>query len=224
MWDQLLVWLRDVPPGLMYGVLGVGAAVENIIPPIPADTFVLLGAFWAARGSASEVVVFFVTWTSNVVSALAVYTVAYRYGDSLFQTRFGRYLLNPKQVGTVRRFYRRWGSAAIFYTRFLPGLRAVTPVFAGLIRQRPVSVAFPLMMASAIWYGALIWVGAFAGRNVDHLMRLQTRINWTLAGIAGVIFVLVAWWWVRSRASHVADTGPESELGQHRDDSERPDG
>lgn len=221
MLDQLLVWLRDVPPLLMYAVLGIGAAVENIVPPIPADTFVLLGAFWAARGSASEGVVFLVTWTSNVLAALAVYAAAYRYGDSFFRTRLGRYLLDPKQIEIVRRFYRRWGVAAIFYTRFLPGLRAVTPVFAGLIRQPPLSVAFPLILASAIWYGALVWVGAFAGRNVDHLLALQTRLNWTLAGIAAVIFGLLAWWWLRSRARHVGDDGPESGTEHQRDDSER---
>ena len=222
MWDQLLVWLRDVPPFLMYAVLGVGAAVENIVPPIPADTFVLLGGFLAARGSAVVGVVFLVTWTSNVLSALTVYTVAYRYGDSFFQARLGRYLLNPKQVGIVQRFYLRWGAAAIFYTRFLPGLRAIAPVFAGLTRQRPRSVVFPLLLASAIWYGALIWIGAFAGRNLDQLLRTLTRINWTLAGIAGVIVALVAWWWLRSRRSPVANTEQGPGPGPDGDESERP--
>lgn len=204
--DAILVWLRDVPPPLMYAVLGVGAAVENVVPLIPADTFVLLGGFLAARGSASEGVVFLVTWTSNVLSALAVYTAAYLYGESFFQTRLGRYLLDPKQVRIVRRFYRRWGAAAVFYTRFLPGLRAVTPVFAGLIHQRPLSVAFPLLLASGIWYGGLVWVGAFAGRNVEQLLTMQSHLNWTLTGIAGVIFALLAWWWSRSRRRHLRDS------------------
>ena len=218
--DQLLVWLRDASPYLMYIALGVGAAVENIVPLVPADTFVLLGGFLAARGAASEGAVFLVTWTSNVISALAVYTAAYRYGDSFFQTRLGRYLLDPTQVGIVRRFFRRWGAPAIFYIRFLPGLRAIAPVFAGLIRQRPLSVVFPLLLASAIWYGALVWVGAFTGRNIDHLIRMQTRLNWTLTGIAGVMVVLLAWWWLRSRRSRAADVDPGSEPERRRDESE----
>ena len=218
--DGLLVWLGDVPPFLMYAVLAAGAAVENVVPLIPADTFVLLGGFFAARGSASEGVVFLVTWTSNVLSALAVYAAAYLHGESFFETRLGRYLLDPKQIGIVRRFYRRWGAAAIFYTRFLPGLRAVTPVFAGLIRQRPISVAFPLLLASGIWYGALVWVGAFAGRNVDQLLRVQDRLNWALASVAGVIVVLLAWWWVRSRRRHLKDGGPGSGPGPHREEPE----
>ncbi len=218
--DGLLVWLRDVPPVVMYAVLGAGAAVENVVPLIPADTFVLLGGFWAARGSANEGVVFLVTWASNVLSALTVYAAAYFYGESFFRTRLGRYLLDPKQEKMVRRFYRRWGAAAIFYTRFLPGLRAVTPIFAGLIRQRPVSVAFPLLLASGVWYGALVWVGAFAGRNIDQLLRMQTRLNSTLAGVAGVIIVLLAWWWLRSRRSHLKDSDPGAGPGQHRAESE----
>ena len=220
MLDQLLAWIRDASPYLLYAALGVGAAVENIIPPIPADTFVLLGGFLAARGLASEQLVFLVTWTSNVLSALVVYTAGYRYGDSFFQSRLGRYLLDPKQVEIVRKFYERWGVVAVFYTRFLPGLRAVTPVFAGLIRQRPLSVAVPLLMASAIWYGALIWIGAFAGRNIDQLLRIQSRLNWTLTGITGVIFVLLGWWWVRSRRRHRADIDAHSGPDQHRDESE----
>ena len=215
MLDQLLDRLPDVSPLLMYVMLGAGAAVENIVPPIPADTFILFGGFLAARGSASEGVVLLVTWTSNVLSALAVYTAAYRYGDSFFQTRLGRSLLNRKQVGTVRGFYRRWGVAAVFYTRFLPGLRAVVPVFAGLTRQSPLSVALPLMLASAIWYGALVWVGAFAGRNLEHLLQMQSRLNWTLTVIAVAIFGLVAWWWVRSRGQRDS----ESDAGQDRDQS-----
>ncbi len=218
--DGLFVWLGDVPPLLMYAVLGVGAAVENVVPLIPADTFVLLGGFLAARGSASEGVVFLVTWTSNVLSALAVYAAAYFYGESFFKTRLGHYLLDPKQVGIVRRFYRRWGAAAIFYTRFLPGLRAVTPVFAGVIRQRPISVVLPLVLASGIWYGGLVWVGAFAGRNVDQLLRMQDRLNWALAGVAGVIVVLLAWWWLRSRRRHLKDGSPESGPEQHREEPE----
>jgi len=220
--DQLLVWLQDVSPYLLYTALGVGAALENIVPLIPADTFVLLGGFFAARGLASAEVVFLVTWAANVLSALVVYTLAYRYGDAFFQTRIGHYVLDPKQVEVVRRFYGRWGVPAIFYTRFLPGLRAVAPVFAGLVRLRPVTVAVPLVFASGIWYGALVWIGAFAGRNIDQLLGIQDRLNWTLTGLAGVIIVLLAWWWLRSRGRHKADVGSEPRPGQHQDDQERP--
>jgi membrane protein DedA with SNARE-associated domain len=83
-------------------------------------------------------------------------------------------------------------------------------------------VAVPLVVASAIWYGALVWVGAFAGRNIDQLLAMQTRLNWTLTGIAGVIIVLVAWWWIRSRRRYMVDRGSVPELKHDFDDSDSP--
>ena len=205
--DPILAFLSSAPPLLIYVVLGIGAAVENIIPPIPADTFILIGGFLAARGYASESTVFLVTWSANVSSALAVFAAGYRYGDTFFQTRLGRYLLAPQQ--TVRRFYRRWGSAAIFYTRFLPGLRAVVPVFAGLTHQKPWLVATLLLVASAIWYGGLTWAGVLAGRNLDRILVLQSRVNTLLAGIAVLVSLLVAWWWIRSRRASMKGRSPD---------------
>ncbi len=197
--DQILGFLSESSPSIIYVLLGVGAAIENIVPPIPADTFVLLGGFLAARGQASEGAVFLVTWTSNVFSALAVYAAGYRYGSPFFRTRLGRYVLDPDQLQTVRRFYRRWGTAAIFYTRFLPGLRAVVPVFAGVSHQRPLQVAFPILTASAIWYGAIVWVGSFAGHNLERILALQSRVNLTLAVLAILLVGPIALWWFQSR-------------------------
>jgi len=197
--DPILDFLTESSPFLIYVLLGVGAAIENIIPPIPADPFVLLGGFLAARGQASVGTVFLVTWTSNVLSALAVYAAGYRYGSSFFRTRLGRYVLDPDQLQTVRRFYRRWGTSAIFYTRFLPGLRAVVPVFAGVSHQKPLLVAFPVLTASAIWYGAIVWVGAFAGHNLERILALQSRVSLTLAAIAVLLAGPIALWWFQSR-------------------------
>lgn len=207
--DQILDFLSNAPPLLIYVVLGIGAAVENIVPVIPADTFVLIGGFVAARGRASAMTVFLVTWSANVSSALAVFAAGYRYGSAFFQTRLGRYLLAPQQLETVRRFYHRWGSAALFYTRFLPGLRAVAPVFAGLTHQKPWLVATLLLVASAIWYGGLTWAGVLAGRNLDRILILQSRVNTLLAGVAVLVILLVAWWWIRSRRTSVEGRNSE---------------
>ena len=209
--DPILGFLNDSSPFLIYVVLGVGAAIENIVPPIPADTFVLLGGFLAARGQASEGAVFLVTWTSNTLSALAVYAAGYRYGASFFRTRLGRYVLDPDQLQTVRRFYRRWGTMAIFFTRFLPGLRAVVPVFAGVSHQKPLLVAVPILTASAIWYGAIVWVGGLAGHNLEWIIALQSRVNLTLAALAIVLIGPIVLWWIQSRRRRRRAANPHGE-------------
>lgn len=195
----ILDFLTGLPLALVYAVLGLGAALENVIPPIPADTFVLLGGFLSAQGDANAWLVWAVTLTFNVGSALVVYALGHRHGRSFFEKGWGRHLLNEHQLGRMRRFYERFGVFAIFFTRFLPGLRAVVPAFAGVSHQRLLPVVIPLAAASAIWYGALVWLGATAGRNLERVQGWIEDTNVVLLALAAVIVVGVAVWWVRTR-------------------------
>ncbi len=100
-------------------------------------------------------------------------------------------------------FYERWGVWAIFLTRFLPGLRAVVPVFAGVTQQTVPRVVLPILVASAIWHGALVIMGGFAGRNLDRILELLAGINLTLVIIAVVLATPAVVWWVMTRKQKV---------------------
>jgi membrane protein DedA with SNARE-associated domain len=201
--DAVLDWLAGLPPELIYLVIGLGAATENVVPPVPADTFVLLGAFLAESGRASPWLVFAVTWVSNVASAVGVYFLAHRFGSDFFGTRIGHWLLKPRQLEQIGVFYGRWGPPAIFISRFLPAFRALVPVFAGVTRTPLRRVLAPMALASALWYGALVYLGALAGRNWDAIVAFMSQASTLLLGLAALLFVLVlAWWW---RTRHPVD-------------------
>ncbi len=137
----------------MYAVLGLLAAVENVVPPVPSDAAVALGAFLSHRGVTTFAAVFLVTWVSNLVGAAGVYFVARRYGRRLFASPTGRRLLAPRSLAIIEREYLRFGIVGIFISRFLPGIRAVVPPFAGLVGL-----------------GAIRTLGA-DGARVRHLVR-----------------------------------------------------
>lgn len=171
---------------------------------MPADTFVLLGAFLASGGRASNVLVFLSTWVANVVSALIVYNLARRYGEGIFRTRLGHWLLKPRQLERIAQFYAKWGTPAILVSRFLPAFRAIVPVFAGVSGISFPRVAFPLAIASAAWYGALIAMGTLAGRNWSAITSLFDRISTVLLVVACVLLLVFGWWWWRTRHEHHA--------------------
>lgn len=197
--DTAVDLFLGLPPALLYALLGVGSALENLLPPIPADTFILLGGFLAGRGTLDPWIVFGITWGSNVLSALAIYGIGLRYGRSFFEAGAGRHVLHEGQLGRMRQFYRRWGHAAIFLTRFLPGLRAVVPAFAGVSHQPFLPVAVPLALASAIWYGLLVWIGASFGRNLSTLLGWLGDVNRVLLLLALVLAAAIGAWWYRTR-------------------------
>jgi undecaprenyl-diphosphatase len=196
---EILAFLERLPNPAVYGLLAFGAALENLVPPIPADTFVLLGGFLAGRGRLSSVTVFVLTWVANVGSALAVYWIGRVHGRVFFEEGAGRHVLRPRQLRRMRRFYRRWGTPAIFLARFLPGLRAVVPGFAGVSGHPFWPLAIPLAAASAIWYGALVVVGVKAGRNLPAVLAFLSATNLVLVLVAVACATVLVIWWRRGR-------------------------
>lgn len=195
----LLDWLLAAPPALVYLVLGFFAALENVVPPVPADVVVLFGSVLAARGGARVELVFLVVWLCNVAGAMLVYFVGRRHGSAFFEGRWGALLLKPGQIGSLSRFYLRWGFWVIFISRFLPMFRAVVPVFAGVAGVGVARAAVPIAGASALWYGALVWVGSAAGRNWEELLAsLESASRWLWLAALAVAAAVAGWWW-RSR-------------------------
>ena len=197
--NELIVWMSRVPDPLVYAVLGLGAALENVIPAIPADTFVALGGFLSEVGDLDARWVFIATWLCNVLSAMVTYRLGYLHGKPFFEHGWGKYLLKPHQMDRMGHFYDRWGTQAIFLTRFLPGIRAVVPVFAGVTHHGWLMVAVPMALASAIWYGGLVWIGVLVGENVEALAALLNRVNLVLATVAVIVAGCAMWWWWKTR-------------------------
>jgi membrane protein DedA with SNARE-associated domain len=196
---DFLSFMDQIPVGFLYVGLGIGAAVENVIPAVPADTFVALGGFLSAFGPLDSRLIFAVTWSLNVGSALVMYRVGYTHGRPFFMQGWGQRVLKNHQMDRMTRFYERWGTWAIFWTRFLPGLRAVVPIFAGITQQRFGPVAVPLAAASAIWYGTLIWLGALTGYNLEVLSALLTRTSSVLAVVTVLALLPVIYWLWRTK-------------------------
>lgn len=197
--DQLIAWMERLPGPLVYLVIGAFAGLENIFPPVPADVIALTGGFLAGRGTISPIGAFLAVWGSNVATALLVYWVGRHYGASFFSGRIGRMLLQPHQMERLSALYAKHGALVIFFSRFLPGFRAVVPIFAGTSGMGWLRTAVPIGLASGLWYGIVVYLGATAGQNWEQI-RAGVEASGRWLGIAAVIlFAGVAWWWWRSR-------------------------
>jgi len=200
--NEMLTWIDGLPSALVYLALSLGAALENIVPAVPADTFVALGGLLASVGRLDWRWILALTWSANVGSALVTYRLGYTHGRPFFEHGWGVRVLNARQMERMAAFYDRWGIWAILVTRFLPGLRSVVPVFAGVTHQPFLFVALPIAAASLVWHAGLIWIGFTIGRNLDALSSTLGAAQTLLLSVAaGVAALIVAWWWRTRRTS-----------------------
>jgi membrane protein DedA with SNARE-associated domain len=198
--DAVLAWFLNLPDVLVYLLIGLAAALENLIPPIPGDVVVVIGGVIAGAGGANPRSLFVVVWSCNVASALLVYWVGHHYGARFFTGKLGRFLLAPAQVEALSAAYRRFGFPIIFFSRFLPVFRPIVPAFAGVARLGFWGTAIPVAVASAVWYGFLVYVGSIAGENWHNVLDSISRIGNWLWAVAVIAMLLIAAWWWRSRS------------------------
>jgi membrane protein DedA with SNARE-associated domain len=168
------------------------AALENIFPPVPADTAIGLGAFLSGRGLMSAWVVFGLGWSANVGSATAIYLLARRYGRPFFRGRLGRRLLPRRVLERIEREYGRHGTYGVFLARLLPVWRGVVMPFAGVARLPPARALVPMALAGALYYGALTAAVAAVAANLDDVVRLLNRVNAVVGVVAVVLLLIVA--------------------------------
>jgi membrane protein DedA with SNARE-associated domain len=197
--DRLIAWMEGLPEALVYVVIGLMAGLENIFPPVPADVVALTGGFLAGRGVTDPVLSFLVVWTCNVGTALLMYWVGRRYGTSFFSGRVGKMILQPRQMVRLGALYQKHGGKVIFFSRYLPGFRAVVPVFAGTAQMGFFRAAIPIALASGLWYGLIVYLGATAGQNWEQIRAAVESSGRWLGIAAAILFAILGWYWWKTR-------------------------
>jgi membrane protein DedA with SNARE-associated domain len=192
-----------MPVPALYAALAIVAALENVFPPVPADTVVAFGSFLAARGQGTALGVFLTTWAGNIVGAMLIYAVGRRYGAE----RLERRLLGERAAeaeARLRALYGKYGLTALFLSRFLPGVRAIVPPLAGALRVPAIRAAVAMGAASAVWYGAISYLAFRIGADWEELSGTVARYG-RLAAIAGAVLAVagVAIWVVARRRAEV---------------------
>jgi membrane protein DedA with SNARE-associated domain len=197
--DQFLDWVAALPQAGVYTVLIALSAIENVFPPVPADIAVVLGAFLSQRGFGSAWALGTMCWAANLASSAGMYFYARTHGRSFFDHHWVKRLMPPSAVQALEKGYARHGLWAIFFSRFLPGLRAAVTPFAGLLGVSPLRALLPAAAASALWYVFLVALGTTLGLNWERAKHVVGDANRVLAVLSVVAFAAVVVWLWRHR-------------------------
>ncbi len=102
----------------------------------------------------------------------------------------------------MRELHRKYGAASLFLSRFIPGIRALVPPFAGALRLPPVTSLASIAIASGIWYGVVSYLAFRAGANWDALAaRISYVGRWIALGAVMIIGAGALAWWLRRPGS-----------------------
>ncbi|HEX9130378.1 MAG TPA: DedA family protein [Gemmatimonadaceae bacterium] len=198
MLHSLTGWLGDLPLGSLYLAIGVLSAFENFFPPFPSDAVIAFGSFLADRAHGSAITVFLLGWFGNVAGAGITYTLGRKFGSKAFLRRIEKYA-GPDAEVRIKRLHKKYGFTGLFVSRFLPGVRAIVPPFAGAMRLPAFKVMLSIASASAVWFGLITFLAFRAGDNWDVVEHYIVRSG-KVAGMIAIAIVVLAvgiWLWKR---------------------------
>lgn len=137
-----------------------------------------------------------------MLSAVAVFYAARRYGARFLASRIGRRLLSQKAQQRLERAWERHHAWGLFVSRFLPGYRAVVPPFSAALGLPARRALPPVIAASALYYAILTWACWQLGSNWDAVKNLISGIGIGLLIAALVVTVVGGWLVWRYRRKH----------------------
>ena len=178
-----------------YGYWAVALALlcENAGVPLPGESTLLLASFLAYSehqlhlGWIIVVATCAATLGDNVGYALG------HYGGRPLLDRYRNILrISPATLQRGEKMFAHYGAVAVFFARFIVGLRIFAGPLAGVLRMRWRSFAFFNFMGAALWVTAIACAGYFFGQHSHGLLRTMQRFN-VAVSIVALVVILVLW-------------------------------
>lgn len=172
MHEWILEWMQWVTDWGYWGVIAL-MAMESSIIPVPSEIVVPPAAILATLPDAQMSfwgVVLAGTIGSYLGSVIMYYCAMW--AGRPFVYRFGKYLFMPRhKVEKAEEFMRRYAASGIFFARFLPVIRHLISIPAGMAKVNFLHFSIATTVGSALWCLVLAWFGFKVGRDNPNILN-----------------------------------------------------
>jgi membrane protein DedA with SNARE-associated domain len=153
----------------------------------------------------------FVATAAALVGSLIDYYIGLKGVEILTKRRvLGRVLLSTDQLTVAARWFQKYGVAAIFLARLVPGLRTIISFPAGAAKMPIVKFLAYTTVGCVVWNALLIYVGYYLGTNWTEVAGVShyILIGVIVAFVGSVVVYLV----YRRRRKSTLDAGSSTNV------------
>lgn len=187
--EEILQYLATKQAVTIYIILAISAYIENVFPPWPSDTMLLVGAFLAGRGELSYLSLYLCVIIGGLAGTMTLYYIGNKKGRSFFE-KYDKYYFKIENMQKIEKWFDKWGNLLLIVSRFLAGIRSVVAITAG-IGNVPVSRMTVFSLISfCLWYAVLIGGMYLLKSNWMKLVEVIKSYNIILI-VASAIVVTV---------------------------------
>ncbi|PTL06414.1 DedA family protein [Staphylococcus gallinarum] len=195
------VWITHCMEKFGYWGIAFLIFLENVFPPIPSEIILTFGGFMTTKSDLSFLGVTITSTIGSVLGAIVLYGIGAWIGERnlyRFVNRYGKILrVKTQDLDKTIGWFEKYGYWTIFFCRFVPLLRSLISIPAGLTRMNmPLFIIFTTI-GTLIWNIVLIYLGQAVGGNwhtIVHYMDIYSRIIYI---ILAILIIFVIWKWLK---------------------------
>jgi membrane protein DedA with SNARE-associated domain len=195
---SLLNWYTNALQTGGCPVVGLMMAMESTIVPIPSEVIIPPAAHLAYTNPGGKLTLLGIIIAGTLgswIGASIMYWAARIAGRPLL-LRYGRYaMISPEKIEGAERWAAHFGPMGVFISRFLPVVRHLIGIPAGIVRMDFKMYSLFTILGSGIWCGVLCWLGIKMGQD-EQLMKgeYQHIVIWLVGimlALGGVYYFFV---------------------------------
>ncbi len=163
---------------------------------LPGDSLLFTAGLLVSKGTLSTPLwlLILLLIAAAVIGNEVGYAIGYRSGPAVFRKREGRFF-RKEYVDRARKFFDRYGARSLVLGRFVPVIRTIITVMAGVGRMPHRKYLLYNVIGAVLWVGGVSTLGYFLGQ----IAFVRSHIELILIGIVALSFIPIGVELVRSR-------------------------
>lgn len=175
-----------------YFGLFVAMTLGNIGAPVGSEVLLPAAGALVATGHLPNLgITIAIATAAELVGQSLGYAIG-RFGGRPFVERYGKYVrFHHAELDKAHRFFEKYGTFAIFISRFTPVIRGLIGIPAGIAEMPLMPFYLWTFAGSLIFCGGLILLGNSVGGHLETVMPMIHKFG--LGVIAFVVIVAIVW-------------------------------
>ncbi len=176
------------------GYLGVFIlmTLESMVFPIPSEAVMPFAGFLVASGSMDFVAVIIASTLGSIFGSLVSYYIGMK-GELFIEKHGHLLLLNKKDMNSAKTFFKQHGEKTIFVSRFIPVIRHLISIPAGLGRMDMKKFILYTTAGAAMWNAFLTYLGFILKEKWNEIVAYSQYLD--IIAILGIIAFFI--WFLR---------------------------
>jgi membrane protein DedA with SNARE-associated domain len=173
-----------------YVTVFIAMVMESMVFPIPSEAVMPFAGFLIAEGKFSWVGVITISTVASITGSFLSYALGF-WGGTPFIKKFGKFLLiDEEELAFTQVFFKKYGGITVFISRFIPVVRHLISIPAGLGRMNIASFGILTAIGAGMWNVLLTVCGFYLRQNWKSIMKYSHLIDIIVVALMAGLVVL----------------------------------